>query len=244
MSSLAITLRKQSKDLTVWEHRGPSDTLVVCFSGIGTDPEQSPPYEFARSATQNGQHNTLFIADPNRTWLNGPGLLDQICDEVDHFRAAVGARQVISVGHSMGGFSALALPGFVKVDTVLAFAPQLSVHPEVVPDETHWMVYRDRIQDYRIRSIEDHLNSDTRYIVLHGRHGREAPQRDRFPRRDNLRHFIMPHTHHNVPQRLKKEGVLDTVFEQAISHQPRRLRLTLESKLRAYLRPEKDTATV
>jgi hypothetical protein len=144
----------------------------------------------------------------------------------------------------MGGFSALTLPGFVKVDTVLAFAPQMSVHPEIVPDETRWTMYRDRIQDYRIRSIEDHLNSDTRYIVLHGRHGREAPQRDRFPRRDNLRHFIMPHTHHNVPQRLKKEGVLDTVFEQAISHQPRRLRLTLESKVRAYLRPAEDTATV
>jgi pimeloyl-ACP methyl ester carboxylesterase len=244
LSSLAITLRKQSKNLTVWEHRGPSDTLVVCFSGIGTDPEQSPPYEFARSATQTGQHNTLFIADPNRIWLNGAGLLEEICAEVEQMRAETGATRVVAAGHSMGGCSALTLPGFVKVDTVLAFAPQMSVHPEIVPDETRWMMYRDRIQDYRIRSIEDHLASATRYIVLHGRHGREAPQRDRFPRRDNLRHFILPHTHHNVPQRLKKEGVLDTGFDQAISHHPRRWRLTLEAKLRAYLRPAEDTATV
>ncbi|MFV1442011.1 MULTISPECIES: hypothetical protein [unclassified Phaeobacter] len=239
-SQLTITPRLSCDDLVTWAHRGPGDRLVVCFSGIGKDAETCPPYEFARSATGNGRHNTLFIADPQRSWLNTPGLLSRIGAEIESYRAICGATRVIAMGHSMGGFSAIVASSVTRIDAVLAFAPQISIHPDIVPDETRWAAYRNRISHYEVKSAADHFRDGTDYTVIHGRHGREAPQRDRFPRRDTLRHYVMPGTHHNVPQRLKQLNCLEQVVHFAIEGRPRKLRLLLKQTAQAYLRPEEE----
>ena len=38
----------------------------------------------------------------------------------------------MTLGHSMGGFAALAMPRFTPVKVALGLSPQVSVHPEVV----------------------------------------------------------------------------------------------------------------
>lgn len=235
VKDLKIDARLASDYLVTWGHRGVSDKLVVCFSGIGKVAERCPSYEFARTATGDGKHNVLFVADPNRTWLNGPGLLARIGAEIEAFRAETGAMRTITMGHSMGGFSALVVPSITHVDEVLAFAPQLSVHPSIVPDETRWVMYRDQITKYEIISATDHLQDQTAYTMINGRHGREAPQRDRFPVRRNLRHYVMPQTHHNVPQRLKGLNCLGEVINFAIEGRPRKLLLLMKSKANARL---------
>jgi hypothetical protein len=232
---LAISPQLNSNELVTWIHRGPSDKLVICFSGIGKKADSCPGYEFARTASGDGQHNVLFIADPNRTWLNGPGLLGRIRDEIDGFKARCEASRVIAMGHSMGGFSALVAPSITRVHEVLAFAPQISVHPEIVPDESRWPIFRERIKLFEIVTAEDYLQDDTNYTVIHGRHRLEAPQRERFPRQKNLRHYVMPLTHHNVPQRLKSKKCLSKVIDCAIEGRPRKLRLLLKDKARAIL---------
>lgn len=224
---LSIRPRLTTDDLVTWEHRGKSDKLVVCFSGIGKDVASCPPYEFARAATGDGDHNVIFVADPNRTWLNGPSLLDRIRDEIDVFKDACGAARVIAMGHSMGGFSALVAPSITRIDEVLAFAPQISVHPDIVPDETRWAVYRERITHFEIKSAADHFRDGTAYTIINGRHSREAPQRDLVPQLGNLRHYIIPRTHHNVPQRLKNMNCLAEVVRFAIEGRPRKLKLRL-----------------
>lgn len=138
MSLLPIEVRTQTDTLTTWTLRGTSNKLIVCFSGIGKDPLISPPVEFPQTASEGGTHNTIFISDPHRTWLNGGGLLEAISNEIDAFRDECGATRTLATGHSMGGFSALVIPAFTKIDAVLAFAPQISVHPEIVPNETRW----------------------------------------------------------------------------------------------------------
>ncbi len=235
MITIPIILRTRSNSLATWVHRGTSDKLVVCLSGIGRFREQPPSYEFAFNATSGGKHSVLFIADPNRTWLNGSGLINNICEEVDTFQKECGTSRTIAAGHSMGGFSALVLPDFLKIDAVLAFAPQLSIHPDVVPDETRWEYYRNRIDAFRIKTVADHFNEDTTYTVISGSHRKEAAQRDRFPRMSNLRRYIVPDTHHNVPQKLKQLGILDKIFHAAIHNQPRKLRLMLEKDANAKL---------
>lgn len=236
---LPIRPRTKNDDLVTWIHLGTTDKLVVCFSGIGENAEACPPFEFAQTATGNGAHNVLFVADPNRTWLNGPDLIERIRDEVETVANDCNASRVVAMGHSMGGFSALVLPGFTSVDEVLAFAPQISVHPDIVPDETRWANHREKIKRFKIISAADHFQDQTKYTVIHGRHGREAPQRDRFPSRDNLRHFILPQTHHNVPQRLKSSGCLHSVVSSAIDGRPRKLRLHLQNTMGAKLRQQK-----
>ena len=56
---LNITPRLITYDLVTWVHRGPTDKLVVCFSGIGKDVDSCPPCEFARTASGNGQQNVM-----------------------------------------------------------------------------------------------------------------------------------------------------------------------------------------
>ena len=227
---LDILPRLATDNIVTWVHRGGSDKLVVCFSGIGKDIDTCPPYEFAKTATGDGKHNVLFVADPNRTWLNGPGLLNRIRDEIEAFKETCGATRVIAMGHSMGGFSALVAPSITRIDEVLAFAPQVSVHPDIVPDETRWAIYRDRITHFEIKSALDHLRDDTAYTIINGRHGREAPQRDLVPQLGNLRHYVIPRTHHNVPQRLKRVNCLADVVHFAIEGRPRKLKLRLRAK--------------
>lgn len=223
--------------MATWSHRGTSDKLVLCFSGIGNNPNACPRYEFAAKATGNGQHNALFIADPNRTWLNAPNLLEHIASEIAAFKASCDVTRVIAMGHSMGGFCALVAPAITHVDSVLAFAPQISIHPKVVPNETRWMGYREKITRFRIISAGDHFNKDTAYTVIHGRHSCEAPQRDIFPKMANLRHYIMPKTQHNVPQRLKSMNCLGEVIQYSIDGRPRKQRLLLKNKAGAVLLP-------
>ncbi|HBQ36571.1 MAG TPA: hypothetical protein DD729_07020 [Rhodobacteraceae bacterium] len=117
----------------------------------------------------------------------------------------------------MGGFSALIMPFYMPVRAVAAFSPQFSISPEVVPDEKRWEIYRDRISEIKIPSIKEFLADQTEYYVFHGRHPREAPQREPFPRKANLHHFIMRNTVHNTSQRLKQFGLLSDVIQAAFS---------------------------
>lgn len=105
----------------------------------------------------------------------------------------------------------------MPVRAVAAFSPQFSISPEVVPDEKRWEIYRDRISEIKIPSIKEFLADQTEYYVFHGRHPREAPQREPFPRKANLHHFIMRNTVHNTSQRLKQFGLLSDVIQAAFS---------------------------
>lgn len=226
--------RLQAEDgLHVWAHQGASDRLVLCFSGIGREPDDVPTYEFARAATGNGQDTTLFFSDPKRSWLNAPGLIDQIVWWVEETKARINPRQVVTIGHSMGGFSAAAISGFTRVDVAVCFSPQATVHPVLARDDERWMPWRDRIESFPIRSVRDHLDPETLCYAFFGRHSREAPQRERFPIADNVRFFVMPNTVHNTPQRMKQAGVLDEVVRFAFHGRKGKVQQILKSEFRA-----------
>jgi pimeloyl-ACP methyl ester carboxylesterase len=217
---LDIQLIRDTEVLRAWRYVGQSRRLVVCFSGLGKDQSQPPGYEFSAIATGGGEDHVLYIADPNRSWLNQPGLVDEIVALIDEVKAEAGVTQVVALGHSMGGFSACVLPHFTPVDYVLALSPQVSVHPDIVPDDPRWMTHRAAIDNIDITDVASYLMPDTYYVVVYGRHGREAPQRDRFPNPDHLSLFVMPLTNHNTAARLKGLGLLtdlrDLVFDGRI----------------------------
>lgn len=232
---LDINLVQDTDLLRVWLYKGQSDRLVVSFTGIGVEGEDLG-YELAKTATQDGRDSALFIADKSRSWLNAPGIIDDIRQWVLAAKAETGASNVMTLGHSMGGFAALAMPKYTAVKVAVGLSPQVSVHPDVVGDDPRWMEYRSRIREFAIRDLSETIVPDTRYYVVHGRHSREAPQRDRFPRADNIVHLILPRTVHNVPQKLRKAGVLDKVVELAFQNRPRAMRLAM-SDLEVYRRP-------
>lgn len=230
MSTAVLNIRPHlsQEGIEMWTYRGVSDRLVVCFSGIGREPTEVQPIEFAKTATGNGRDNVLFISDTRRSWLNAPGLIETIVREVEALARETSAATICTLGHSMGGFMALVIPDFTKVDRAVAYAPQFSVHPDIAGDDLRWMEYRQYIEDFPIASVEAYLNDTTQYFVFHGRHPREAPQRDRFTPRHNLIHTILPNTVHNVPQKLKQMKLQEPVTEACFRNKIRRVRLLLE----------------
>ncbi|MCG7495105.1 alpha/beta hydrolase [Thalassobius sp. Cn5-15] len=236
---LVITPYVTQDDLIIHAHRGVSDRLVLCFTGIGTDPAKVPGVEFARTATADGRDNVLFIIDPNRTWLNGDGLIEQIVEHAQRFAQQVGAKEMVTLGHSMGGYSALLMAKFLPVKSAVGLAPQYSVHPDVAADDPRWMDYREQIETHHIRGLGDYLTEETTYHVFHGTHGRERAQRDRFPKFPTLYHMIMPQTVHNVPQRMKRFGIMDQIIQLSFENKVRQVRLLMADKMGAFRRDMK-----
>jgi pimeloyl-ACP methyl ester carboxylesterase len=197
--------------LRVWRVAGETTRLIVCFSGVGRDSMTAPVPEFMRLAGWAPRDHLLFIADPSRSWLNRPGLIEDMVALIEAEVARIGATKVFTLGHSMGGFSAMVIPAFTKVDVAVALSPQYSLDLKVVPTEKRWAQFREKIAEFRISNAADYLRPNTQYYVFMGRHPVEAPQRDLVKPADNLQLFVMPGVKHDTSQRLKEAGLLDGV---------------------------------
>ncbi|WP_425040201.1 hypothetical protein [Primorskyibacter sp. S187A] len=215
------------------EDPGIADTLVVVFSGIGAKESDCPGYEFPRLATQDGQRHVLFIADPLRTWLNEPGLIEDIVALIEETKARLGLTRVVMMGHSMGGFMASVLPSFTPVEACLCFSPQGTVHPDLIPGDMRWWEHREKITEYRIRDATDYLSPATHYYVIFGRAQKEANQIERFVPAENLHLFLLPDTSHDSAAKIKASGQLARLIRFAIQHRPRMVRELMQQRLGA-----------
>ncbi len=228
-----LEVLRDDAGLRLWRMPGETARLVVCFSGVGADPDAPPPPEWQRLAAWAPRDHLLFVSDPGRTWLNREGLIEEIVDaiesEVDH----TGATQVCTLGHSMGGFAALVIPAFTHVDVAVAMSPQYAADPAVVPGESRWSIYRDAILQYRVSNAADHIVAGCQYHVFFGRHPREAVQRDLAQAHENLELYVLPGTHHNTPQKMKAAGVLDIVINACFAGKQRVLNKTMGKTLSA-----------
>ena len=230
---LDIPLLRKDRRLWVWWHKGSSRRLVVVFSSVGHGPDTPPILEFAQSATAGGRDNAVFIADPQRSWLNAPHLVEEIVEVIEAARDEVGATETVTMGYSMGGFAALAIGGFVKVDAALAFSPQMSIDPALVPDEKRWMRYRKRIGAIRIRSAADHMAAGTEHTILMGKATLEAAQVRLVPEAANTDTFLLPGTGHDSAPRVKAAGILPQVIDLAFSRRRDALASLLAERMKA-----------
>ena len=204
--------------------RGGSDVLVLACSGVGTQRSEMPPFEFVKAASGEAGHSVLFVSDITRSWLNAPGLQDQIVEQMAALRDQLSPRVVVAMGNSMGGFMALNISRVMPVDVTITFTPQYSVDPDVVPEETRWKYFRDKITDFTVPRVEDLPADLGRHYVFHGGEWAEYIHWSRFPVQENLRHYIFPSEDHNIARSLKKQRLLEPIIDACIEGRPRRLR--------------------
>lgn len=198
--------------LRVWRVFGETKRLIVCFSGVGRDSMHAPVPEYMRLAGWSPRDHILFIADSQRSWLNKPGLIEDIVALIEAEVVRIGATKVFTLGHSMGGFSAVVIPAFTRVDVAVAMSPQYSLDLRVAPTERRWAKFRAKIAEFRISNAADYLRPDTQYYVFMGSHRVEAPQRELIQPTNNLQLFVMRGVKHDTSQRLKEAGLLDVVL--------------------------------
>lgn len=238
--TLDIVPHLRDDDLHTWHHVGTGDVLVVCFSPTGEeDPALPQEPSFPQAATDNGKRHVIFISDPNRTWLNAPGLREKIYFQVQKFKEQVKAKTIVTLGHSMGGFYALGCAADLDAKAAVAFAPQITVHPDIAGDDRRWMNFRQRISTYRYSDVGELMTKGPQYFVVHGEMNREKPQRDRTPRGKNIYHLILPDIHHNVPAILKRIGAQQDVINACFENDKALVRKLLKP-LNAYKRTLKQ----
>lgn len=207
---------------------GSGDTLVVSLAGVGTQRSVQPPAEFFRMSSQSGRNHVLFVSDASRSWLNGPGLADRIVAAIEAAVVDHGIRRIVALGNSMGGTMALLLASLTRIDAAIAVVPQVSVHPDRVPEERRWMFFRKKIAEWPFVAVEKLATENTEMTILHGGSDDEIVHLDRFPRDAKARHFVFPSLDHNLAKSLRKSGMLEKIIGRAIEGKPWQLRRSIE----------------
>ncbi len=185
--------------------RPDARALVLCFTGIGhalggIDIQRA---EFVGTMATLGAASA-FVFDKTRSWGNRVDFA-RVADLVAPL--APGAR-ILGLGNSMGGFNAILMSNFTAMETCVAFAPQFSVMPGVVPGEIRWRDYVAAIDGFRFPSLEGQFNDRTRYVTVNGDDAAERAHWSRFPARPNARHLVVRGQGHEAAAALKSAGVL------------------------------------
>src|SRR6185437_15302332 len=157
---------------------------VISFAGIGAgafgvqdlrnlasaatgDQSITQIDEFRKSIADS--KNVYYVTDKRRFWYNG--IENRILDILNAHLTGRRTKRVLALGNSMGASAALMLASRIKeCRHALAFAPQSSVHPDLVPfEKDRWEHYRSRITEWTtpdpIAALE---GGARRYYVFYG----------------------------------------------------------------------------
>ncbi len=192
-----------------------SDTLVVGFDNMKSREAPSPAYPWAFEFLKKEGFSHLGITMSRRNdWFRHPDLpafFDRLQNEGFFGRF----RRVIFYGSSMGGYGAMAYAGAAPGCQVLAFAPQTSLDPAVVPFETRYRngFARGTWNGPYVDGVEGARRAGQVVVVVDPYEPIDMAHAARLDP-GNLVIARMPWQGHNVARRLTHGGVLrDVVLE-------------------------------
>ncbi|WP_299349476.1 glycosyltransferase family 61 protein [uncultured Shimia sp.] len=119
-----------------WFERG-SDILIVSFYNLATVGEHELPHPWFYGNALKQNYSILGLIAHRKDWYrndDAPRLLTEL-REAGVFE---GFRRILFIGTSMGGFAALTYSSLVPGAAVLAFSPQSTLAPEIVPFEKRY----------------------------------------------------------------------------------------------------------
>ena len=203
----------QDETLLVKWLPGENRHLVLAFTGLKHGLGGLPQDEFIGSARGNTRNHVLFISDLKRSWYSSRQLVNKILETVNTFISKHKISKITAIGNSMGGYGALLFATHVPLQKVIAFAPQISMHPEVLL-ETRWIECRAHFGEDLPASVCPSIEGTaTRFFVFFGAESQaDAAQTALLPRVANLSLLTVQKCGHDVAAFLKKEGLLKPVL--------------------------------
>ena len=155
-----------------------SNRCLIAFTGVGhamggVDVQRE---EFF---SQHALGMVVWVTDKRRSWGNNLKV-EAISSAIQNL---IAKREVFFVGNSMGGFLAILFSSILNAKRVMAFVPQFSVSPNIVPCERRWMNYRSEIKKFVYEDLSQSFNANTEYALLMGSGAYEEVHYQKFSNR-------------------------------------------------------------
>ena len=185
--------------------------VLLSFTGVGHAmggiDVQKP--EFFGSGEQFS--NIIFITDRKRSWGNSidPNLVMSILEPL------IENRDVYAIGNSMGGFLSIIFSSLINMKVVVAFVPQFSVNSEIVPDETRWRKYTEKINKFRYVSLQHYFVDRTKYYLFYGNDQNDKRHWEKIEITENINLVVFPFGDHDLASELKNRGTLKRLITEA-----------------------------
>lgn len=188
-----------------------SNRCLIAFTGVGhamggIDVQREEFFS---------QHNlgmVIWITDKRRSWGNNLKV-EGISNAIKSLSAE---REVFVIGNSMGGFLAVLFSSALNAKRVMAFAPQFSVSPNIVPSEKRWMYYRKDIKTIIYEDLSQSFSDNIDYALLMGSGGPEEIHYQKFSdisHKPNVHLLKVVDANHNVARYLKELNVLNEYID-------------------------------
>jgi pimeloyl-ACP methyl ester carboxylesterase len=195
--------------------QGNTDVAIVSFSGIEHEFGGVPREEFVDTLAGN-RHAHFFVVDKQRSWYNAtaPAILSTLGPRLRDFH------KVVTIGNSMGGFGAIYFASRLpNCQTAIAFVPQFSVDPEIVPGETRWKEHRARLSAWPVRHAMVEANGEAAFnIFFGGSDSHDQAHLALFKSHATLGMsiFSLPDADHGVAKYLRQRNLLRPLLDAVI----------------------------
>lgn len=205
-------LRLGDFDLFLSGNEGPIRIIATAGVGENLGGIERQDLEF-RSSERHGK--TLFLKDRSRSWGNSGDfgrLLEWMAASIEEDTPD----KPLFIGNSMGGFYSFLLASALGRGRVLAFSPQWSVSPKVVPEEERWHKFRRKL-DFSVESLSRFMSSDYCSLAIFGDTDLERLHSTFF--QNSLQKgcvLEIAGTGHNVASVLKTSGALQAIVTEMV----------------------------
>jgi len=195
---------------------GDSGSAVVSFAGVGLALDGLPHEEFVKTLS-GSRHTQFFVIDKLRSWYNDTAseIVEQLTSRIGEFE------RVFTLGNSMGGFGAIYFGRHLpRCRAAIAFGPQYSVHPQIVPTEKRWQNWRSGIKEWTIPHALSGTGHALPLHVFYGHPGLDLDQARLFMenRPDDMALYMIEGAGHKTASFMKSRGcltaILDLIFVQ------------------------------
>jgi hypothetical protein len=184
-----------------------ANKTIISFTGVfhefGTGNDFKK--EFIQLSDQTN-FNIMFVSDKERSWHNGI--------DVDKIKSKLVNQEVITLGNSMGAYSAIQFANDINVKKAIAFSTQYSIHPDIVPEETRWPDAVNNMKQWRYKHLI--FNDTTEYYIISGNDKKELYHTNMIPNQPNIHKFIVKGDH-EVALRLKSKGTLYSIISDILT---------------------------
>jgi dienelactone hydrolase len=204
-------------------HEGSDEAAarhVVAFTGVGLGMQGIQTEEFRKTIAAGAQSRATYVIDKSRSWYNATH--DAVLEHLVPLCASSG--RVATLGNSMGGFGAFYFAASLPHCTrAIAFAPQFSVHPELIPPgEKRWANFRAGIGEHHRRHAFDHPSDEVDYIAFFGGDNRvELAHAYRLAKVATARTFIfiVRNCEHDVAAAIKQAGLMVSLLDLLLTRE-------------------------